>query len=81
MIVGGKAGLDNFELEGLHLFQSERMGDVVVVAERHFGETALFDGSYSMVIEMWDAAGNYAYSDAVTFDVIEGEIWTTVYED
>ena len=34
-----------------------------------------------MVFEMWDAAGNYAYSDAVTFDVIDGEIWTTVYED
>ena len=46
-----------------------------------FGEAALFDGSYAMVFEMWDAAGNYAYSDKVTFDCKDGEIFTTVYED
>ena len=46
-----------------------------------FGEAPLFDGSYSMVFEMWDAAGNCAYSDAVTFDCANGEISTTVYED
>ena len=44
-------------------------------------ETPLFDGSYSTVFEYWDAADNYSYSDAVSFDVIDGEIWTTVYED
>ena len=45
------------------------------------GEIELPDGNYSMVFEMWDAMGNYAYSDAVTFDCIDGEIYTTVYED
>lgn len=34
-----------------------------------------------MVFEMWDAAGNYAYSAPVTFDCADGEILTTVYED
>ena len=58
-----------------------RAEELTVTADTAFGETALFDGSYSMVFEMWDAAGNYAYSDVVTFDVVEGEIWTTVYED
>ena len=67
------SGDDDFEM-----YAAE---ELTVTADTTFGETALFDGSYSMVIEMWDAAGNYAYSDAVTFDVIEGEIWTTVYED
>ena len=43
-------------------------------------EAELPDGSYAMVFEMWDAMGNDAYSDAVTFDCENGEIWTTVYE-
>ncbi len=55
--------------------------EVTVTAETSFGEAPLFDGSYSMVFEMWDAAGNYAYSDSVTFDCADGEIFTTVYED
>jgi hypothetical protein len=62
-------------------FEMYAVDELIVTADTTFGETALFDGSYSMVFEMWDAAGNYAYSDAVTFDVIDGEIWTTVYED
>ncbi len=67
------SGDDDFEM-----YAAE---EVSVTAETAFGEAPLFDGSYSMVFEMWDAAGNYAYSDAVTFDCVEGEIWTTVYED
>lgn len=55
--------------------------ELTVTADTSFGEALLFDGSYSMVFEMWDAAGNYAYSDAVTFDCFDGVIWTTVYED
>jgi len=62
-------------------FEMYTVDEVPVTAETTFGEAPLFDGSYSMVIEMWDAAGNYAYSDAVTFDCKDGEIWTTVYED
>ena len=62
-------------------FEMYTVDEVPVTADTTFGEAPLFDGSYSMVIEMWDAAGNYAYSDAVTFDCKDGEIWTTVYED
>ena len=67
------SGDDDFEM-----YAAE---ELTVTADTAFGEAPLFDGSYSMVFEMWDAAGNYAYSDAVTFDCIDGEIWTTVYED
>ena len=71
--VASYSGDDDFEMYAVE--------ELTVTADTVFGETALFDGSYSMVFEMWDAAGNYAYSDAVTFDVSDGEIWTTVYED
>ena len=67
------SGDDDFEM-----YTSE---EITVTAETAFGEAPLFDGSYSMVFQMWDAAGNYAYSDAVTFDCANGEIITTVYED
>ena len=62
-------------------FEMYTVEELTVTANTSFGEAPLFDGCYSMVFEMWDAAGNYAYSDAVTFDCIDGEIWTTVYED
>lgn len=62
-------------------FEMYTADELTVSAETSFEETPLFDGSYSMVFEMWDAAGNYAYSDAVTFDCAGGEILTTVYED
>ena len=62
-------------------FEMYAIDELTVTADTSFGEADLFDGCYSMVFELWDAAGNYAYSDAVTFDVIDGEIWTTVYED
>lgn len=67
------SGDDDFEM-----YTAE---EVTVTADTAFGEAPLFDGSYSMVFEMWDAAGNYAYSDAVTFDCAGGEITTTVYVD
>lgn len=66
-------GNDDFEM-----YAAE---ELTVTADTAFGEAPLFDGSYSMVFEMWDAAGNYACSDAVTFDCAGGEISTTVYED
>lgn len=62
-------------------FEMYTVDEIVVSADTTFGEAPLFDGTYSMVFEMWDVAGNYVYSDAVTFDCIDGEIWTTVYED
>ena len=71
--VASYSGDDDFEMYAAD--------ELIMTADTAFGETPLFDGSYSMVFEMWDAAGNYAYSDAVTFDCMDGEIITTVYED
>lgn len=62
-------------------FEMYTAEELTVTENTAFGEAPLSDGSYSMVYEMWDAAGNYAYSDAVTFDCVNGEITTTVYED
>lgn len=62
-------------------FEMYTADELTVTADTVFGEAPLFDGSYSMVFEMWDAMGNYAYSDAVTFDCADGEITTTVYGD
>ncbi len=57
------------------------IADTIIVTEAtSYYETALPDGSYLKLYEMWDAMGNYASSDGVTFDCIDGEIWTTVYE-
>ena len=66
-------GDDDFEM-----FSAD---ELTVTAETAFGEAPLFDGQYRMVIEMRDATGNQAYSDAVSFSCIDGEIFTTVYED
>ena len=65
------SGDDDFEMYAIE--------ELTVTEDTSFGETALVDGTYSMVFEMWDAAGNYAYSDAVVFDCMDGEIYTTVY--
>ncbi|MDO4531185.1 MAG: clostripain-related cysteine peptidase [Bacillota bacterium] len=62
-------------------FEMYTVEDLIVSEDTSFGEIELPDGNYSMVFEMWDAMGNYAYSDAVTFDCIDGEIYTTIYED
>ena len=65
------SGDDDFEM-----YTAE---ELTVTTDTSFGEAPLYDGSYAMVFEMWDAAGNYAYSDAVTFDYTDGEIYTSVY--
>ncbi|MGN0168344.1 MAG: clostripain-related cysteine peptidase [Acetatifactor sp.] len=67
------SGEDDFEM-----YAAE---ELTVTADTAFGEAPLYDGSYTMVFEMWDAAGHYAYSDPVIFDCADGEIFTTVYED
>ncbi|NMA65052.1 MAG: clostripain, partial [Clostridiaceae bacterium] len=54
---------------------------LTVTADTSFTEVTLFDGTYRMVFEMWDAMGNYAYSDPVQFDCVDGMIITTVFED
>ena len=71
--IASYSGDDDFEM-----YTAE---ELIVTEDTSFGEMDLFDGSYYMVFEMWDAVGNYAITDAVTFDCIDGEIWTTVYED
>lgn len=65
------SGDDDFEM-----YTAE---ELTVTADTSFGEAPLYDGSYAMIFEMWDAAGNYAYSDVVTFDCADGEIYTSVY--
>lgn len=61
-------------------FEMYAADELTVTADTSFGEAPLPDGRYSMVFEMQDAMGNYAWSEAVTFDCAEGEIQTTVYE-
>lgn len=62
-------------------FEPYTAATVTVTADTVFGEMELPDGSYSMVYEMRDAMDNYAYSEPVTFDCANGEIYTTVYVD
>lgn len=62
-------------------FEPYTANTFTVTEETAFAEMPLPDGSYSMMFEMRDALGNYAYSDQVTFDCEDGDIYTTVYED
>lgn len=62
-------------------FEPYAIDTITITEQSTFAEVTLPDGSYSMIFEMRDAMGNYAYSDAVTFDCIGEEIYTTVYED
>ena len=62
-------------------FEPYTAATVTVTADTAFGEIELPDGSYSMVYEMRDAMDNYAYSEPVTFDCADGEIYTTIYVD
>jgi hypothetical protein len=68
-------------LSGDDDFESYPADTITVTADTAFSEAPLFDGTYRMVFEMWDAMGNYAYSDPVQFDCANGEITTTVFED
>ena len=62
-------------------FEMYTVEELIVSEDTSFSEIELPDGKYSMVFELWDAMGNYAYTDAVDFDCADGEIYTTVYED
>ena len=66
------SGDDDFEMYTVDEFK--------VKSNTSFGEVPLFDGNYSLVFEMWDAAGNFSWSEAVTFECIDGEIWMDDYE-
>ena len=73
----GRCSLCGIEWE----FEGYEVDTFTVTEDTSFYEVELPDGSYNMLFEMCDAMGNYAYSDVVTFDVIDGDIYTTVYED
>jgi len=62
-------------------FEMYAADELTVTADTAFGEAPLFDGVYNMVFEMRDSSGGCVYSDPVTFECIDGEIYTTVYED
>jgi predicted small lipoprotein YifL len=68
-------------LSGDDDFESYAAETITVTADTAFSEAPLFDGTYRMVFELWDAMGNYAYSDPVQFDCAGGEITTSVFED
>ena len=55
--------------------------ELTVTADTEFHEVDLFDGFYTMVFEMWDTNGNFAYSSPVDIEIIDGEMWTNIYEE
>ena len=61
-------------------FEMYKVDDLTVTADTEFYEADLFDGNYALVFEMWDASGNFAYSDIVDIEITDGEMWTSVYE-
>ena len=67
------SGDDDFEMYAIDEFE--------VTQDTSFGETELFDGMYSIVFEMRDAMGNFVQSEAVIFECMEGDIYTTVIEE
>lgn len=67
--------------EGDDDFEMYAMDEFEVTEDTCFGEVQLFDGMYSIVYEMRDAVGNSVQSDAVIFECLEGDIYTTVVED
>lgn len=66
------SGNEDFEMYTIDEFE--------VTEDTYFAETELFDGMYAMVFDMRDVAGNFVQSDAVIFECVDGEIYTTVVE-
>lgn len=62
-------------------FEMYTVDELTVTADTTFGEVPLFDGSYSMVFEMMDVVGNYAYSGAVSLSNENGEMLINLYEE
>ena len=60
-------------------FEMVTVEEIVVTADTAFAEAPLFDGEYAMFFELWDAAGNMAWSAPVFFTCTDGEIYTNVY--
>ncbi len=51
---------------------------VTVDEDLQFNESPLFDGEYVMMFSMYDTQGNVAYSQPVTFEMEDGEIYTSI---
>ncbi len=54
------------------------MDTITVTPEISFAEAELGDGIFMQIFEMRDMQGYTAYSDVVTFEIIDGEIMTSV---
>ena len=54
------------------------MDQITVNSDTSFYETDLGDGEFIQMFEMRDMQGNVAYSDVAVFDVLNGEITTSV---
>lgn len=61
-------------------FEAVPIAEIEVTADTCFSEADLGDGMFVMIFEMCDAWDNYAYSDAVVFESVDGEIYTSVLE-
>ncbi len=62
--------------EGEDDFEPYTVETITVTENTTFAETDLPDGMYVMVFEMWDAMGNYAWTEGVSFECADGEIYT-----
>lgn len=59
-------------------FMEVPIDTIIVTPEISFYETELGDGMFIMMYVMEDTRGNLMYSDMVTFEIIDDEIYTTV---
>ncbi len=59
---------------------SVEIDTLTVTEDTSFAEVELGDGMYVLLFEMQDVVGDIAYSDAVVFETVEGEIFTYTVE-
>ena len=60
---------------------AESYEEKTVEVNWNFGYVGSSTNSGGFVNMINPNGGNYSYSDAVTFDCVDGEIYTTIYED
>ncbi|MEG1879519.1 MAG: hypothetical protein RR211_07785, partial [Pseudoflavonifractor sp.] len=64
--------------EGSDELTAVAIDNITVTADTAFAEMDLGDGLFVMMFDMTDSQGNVAQSAAFTFEVIDGEIITSV---
>ena len=74
-VLGARQGIDNSGMADKELRLLQEGDEITTI---WYMSTA---SGYSMVYEMRDAMDNYAYSEPVTFDCADGDIYTTIYVD